>query len=129
MRFLITPANVADNNKQVLGYLLANLKGKCYGDKGYLSSMLEELLEKGLHLVTKVRKNMKNMLLTLQDKLSLVKRGKIEAVHDILMSVCDIDHTRHRNPVNACVQVLSGLVAYSFLDPLNTKFKASRVIA
>ena len=49
---------------------------------------------------------MKNMLLTLQDKLGLMKRGKIEAVNDILMSVCDIDHTRHRNPINALVQVL-----------------------
>jgi len=120
---------VADNNKQVLGYLLADLQGKCYGDKGYLSAMLQELLEKGLHLVTKVRKNMKNMLLLFQDKLGLMKRAKIEAVNDILMSVCDIDHTRHRNPINALVQVLSGLVAYSFLDPQITKFKPARISA
>lgn len=126
IRFLITPANVADNNKQVLGYLLADLQGKCYGDKGYLSSMLEELLEKGLHLVTKLRKN---MLLTFQDKLGLLKRGKIEAVNDVLMSVCDIDHTRHRNPINAFVQVLSGLVAYCFLEPQNTKFKPDRLFS
>ncbi|WP_415837323.1 transposase, partial [Pontibacter korlensis] len=56
-----------------------------YGDKGYLTSLFEELLEEGLHLVTKVRRNMKNMLLTLQDKLNLLKRGSIEAVNDILM--------------------------------------------
>lgn len=129
LRFLITPANVADNNKQVLGYLLADLQGKCYGDKGYLSSMLEELLERGLHLVTKLRKNMKNMLLTMQDKLGLIKRGKIEAVNDILMSVCDIDHTRHRNPINAIVQILSGLAAYTFLDPQTSKFKPARILA
>jgi hypothetical protein len=129
MRFLITPANVADNNKQVLSFLLSDLQGKCYGDKGYLSAMLEELLEKGLHLVAKVRKNMKNMLLLFQDKLGLLKRGKIEAVNDILMSVCDIDHTRHRNPINALVQVLAGLAAYSFLEPQNTKFKPLRILA
>jgi len=69
MRFLLTLANVADNNKQVLSYLLSDLQGKCYGDNGYLSAMLEELLAKGLHLVTKVSKNMKNMLLLFQDKL------------------------------------------------------------
>jgi hypothetical protein len=129
IRFLLTPANVADNNKQVLGYLLADLRGKCYGDKGYLTSLLEELLEKGLHLVTKVRKNMKNMLLSLPDKLGLMKRGTIEAVNDILMSVCDIDHTRHRNPLNALVQIFSGLTAYSFLEHNNPKFKRLRTIA
>jgi len=45
------------------------------------------------------------------------------------MSVCDIDHTRHRNPINALVQVLSGLAAYSFLEPQNTKFKSARISA
>ena len=127
MRFLITPANVADNNKQVLSSLLAPLKGKCYGDKGYLSSLLEELLEQGLHLVAKVRKNMKNMLLSLSDKMNLRKRGTIEAVNDILMSVCDIDHTRHRNPVNALLHIFSGLTAYTFLEHQKTKFNPARL--
>ena len=70
MRFLFTPASVAGNNQLVLAYLFKGLTGKCYGDKGYITSMLEELLEKGIHLITKVRKNMKNMRLTLQDKLN-----------------------------------------------------------
>ncbi|WP_161887865.1 IS982 family transposase [Pontibacter russatus] len=128
-RLLITPANVADNNHQVLGRLLEGLKGKCYGDRGYLSSLLGELLEKGLHLVAKIRKNMKNMLLTLSDKLNLMKRGGIEAVNDILMSVCDIDHTRHRNPLNALVHILSGLTAYTFLDHKNKRFNPARTLA
>jgi hypothetical protein len=97
-------------------FLLLGFKGKCYGDKGYLSSLLEELLEQGLHLVAKGRRNMKNMLLSLPDKLNLLKRGNIEAVNDMLMTVCDIDHTRHRNPLNALVQIFSGLTAYTFLD-------------
>ena len=58
-----------------------------------------------------------------------MKRGKIEAVNDILMSVCDIDHTRYRNPINALVQVLSGLAPYSCLEPQNTKFKPNRTLA
>jgi hypothetical protein len=127
MRFLITPANVADNNKQVLCSLLAPLKGKCYGDKGYLSALVEQLLEQGLHLVAKVRKNMKNMLLSLSDKMNLRKRGTIEAVNDILMSVCDIDHTRHRNPSNALVHIFSGLTAYTFLEHLKTNFNPARI--
>ena len=127
MRFLITPANVADNNKQVLSSLLANLKGKCFGDKGYLSSLLEQLLAQGLHLVAKARRNMKNMLLSLSDKLKLRKRGTIEAVNDILMSVCDIDHTRHRNPINALVHILAGLTAYSFLEHRKTPSNPARI--
>ncbi|GAB3527570.1 IS982 family transposase [Pontibacter brevis] len=128
-RFLLTPASVADNNHRVLSYLLEGLRGKCYGDKGYLSSLMEELLQEGLHLVTKVRKNMKNMLLTLSDKLNLMKRGGIEAVNDILMTVCDIDQTRHRNPLNALVHILSGLSAYTFLDHQNSRFNPARCLA
>ena len=129
VNFLITPANVADNNRLVLLYLLQNLKGKCYGDKGYLTAMLEELLLKGLHLITKVRKNMKNMLLCFEDKIRLLKRGTIEAVNDILMSVCDIDHSRHRNPLNALVHTFAGLVAYSFLDHNSSRFNPARLLA
>ena len=125
---LLTPANVADNNPRVLSRLLAGLQGKCYGDKGYLSSLFEELLEQGLHLVAKVRRNMKNMLLSLSDKLNLLKRGSIEAVNDILMTVCDIDHTRHRNPLNALAQIFSGLTAYTFLEQ-NSRFKTARINA
>lgn len=128
-RLLITPANVADNNHQVLSCLLEGLQGKCYGDKGYLSSLMGELLEKGLHLVTSARKNMKNMLLALSDKLNLMRRGSIEAVNDILMSVCDIDHSRHRNPLNALVHILSGLTAYTFLDHKNKRFNPARIMA
>jgi hypothetical protein len=129
VRFLITPANVADNDRQVLSSLLKRLQGKCYGDKGYLSSLLEELLEQGLHLIAKVRKNMKNTLLSLSDKVNLRKRGTIEAVNDILMSVCDIDHTRHRNPSNAMVHIISGLTAYTFLEHHKTKFNPPRLVA
>nr|WP_235861377.1 transposase [Pontibacter flavimaris] len=128
VRFLITPANVADNNPRVLSLLLSGLKGKCYGDKGYLTSLFEALLEEGQHLVTKVRRNMKNMLLTLQDKVNLLKRGSIEAGNDILMAVCDSDHTRHCNPMNALAQIFSGLTAYTFLDQ-NSRFKPARLNA
>ncbi len=128
MRFLLTPVNVADNNPKVLSFLLSGLKGKCYGDRGYLSSIYEELLEEGLHLITKVRRNMKNRLLTLSDKANFLKRGSIEAVNDILMAECDIDQTRHRNRMNALAQILSGLTAYTFLDQ-NNGFRPARIYA
>ncbi|AMA42134.1 Transposase DDE domain protein [Piscirickettsia salmonis] len=40
-----------------------NLTGKIIGDKGYISQKLfDQLYEKGLQLITKIRKNMKNKL-------------------------------------------------------------------
>lgn len=112
--FLLTPANVADNNHQVLHYLLDHLQGHCIGDKGYLSALFEQFYEQGLHLITKIRTKMKNHLLPLSHKLKLRKRALIESVNDLLMSVFDIDHSRHRNPYNAIAHTLSGLIAYCF---------------
>ena len=116
MNFLITPANVSDNNDGVLRQLLGRLQGRCYADKGYLSKLFEEFYQQGLRLVTKVRSNMKNKLLELDDKLRLKKRALIESVNDILMSVQDVDHTRHRSPLNALVHTMAGLIAYHFYD-------------
>ena len=79
--------------------------------------------------MTKVRKNKKYMLLFLEDKLGQMKRGKIEAVNDILMSVGDIDHSRHPNPIHAIMQVRSGRAVYSFLQPQNFKVKPNRITA
>lgn len=116
MNFVLTPANVADNNDGVLRQLLKGLQGRCYGDKGYLTTLFEEFYQQGLRLVTKVRANMKNQLVELDDKLRLKKRALIESVNDILMSVQDIDHSRHRSPINALVHTIAGLVGYHFYD-------------
>lgn len=59
---------------------------------------------------------MKNTLMDLDDKLRLKKRALIESVNDILMSVMDVDHSRHHSPLNALVHTMSGLVAYHFYD-------------
>jgi|WetSurMetagenome_2_1015567.scaffolds.fasta_scaffold99108_2 hypothetical protein len=115
--FIITPGNVADNDFELGVKLCKSLCGKIFGDKGYISSKLEKaLLEQELLLVTKVKRNMKNRLMSLNDKALLQKRGVIESVIDILKSICDIEHSRHRSQANAFVNILAGLAAYSFLD-------------
>jgi hypothetical protein len=55
---------------------------------------------------------MKNVLMPLSDKLNLRRRGLIESVSDLLTSVFDTEHSRHRSAVNAQVNVLGGLIAY-----------------
>jgi hypothetical protein len=109
-----TPGNVDDRvpvknmAKQLTGYL--------FGDKGYIKQELfEELYEQGLKLITKIKKNMKNSLIPMVEKVMLRKRAIIESVNDFLKNICQIEHSRHRSPVNAFVNMISGLIAYSFL--------------
>ena len=52
-------------------------------------------------LVTKVRKNMKNKLLPLFDKILLRKCSIIESVNDPLKNISQIEHFRHRSPLNS----------------------------
>lgn len=114
--FSFTPGNVADNNHELLKGLLGNLKGICVGDKGYLSKLFKWFYERGLHLLTKPKKNMKNRVSSTQQQQLLSKRGVIESTFDILTSVCDLEHTRHRKPSNAFGHMLSSLIAYQYLD-------------
>jgi hypothetical protein len=92
------------------------LFGKLFGDKGYLSQKLfEDLHSKGIELIAKLKKNMKNRLMYLKDKLLLRKRAIIQTINDQLKNICQIEHTRHRSVYNFSTNIIAGLVAYSFL--------------
>ncbi len=58
---------------------------------------------------------MKNKLMDLTDKLLLRKRAVIESVNDFLKNICQIEHSRHRSPINFIVNLIAGLAAYSFI--------------
>ena len=68
----------------------------------------------GIQLITKLKRNMKNKLIPLMDKLLLRKRALIESINDELKNMCQIEHTRHRSSMNFLVNLFSGLVAYTF---------------
>ena len=88
LNFCLTKTNVDDRNKNVMNVLTKNLFGKLYGDKGYISSSLFSLLfEDGVHLVTEIRINMENSLMTLRDKIMLRKRSVIETINDKLKKI------------------------------------------
>ena len=55
----------------ISGSLARRLYGKLFGDKGCISHRLAErlLLDHGLRLITRVRKNMRNVLMDFSDKL------------------------------------------------------------
>jgi hypothetical protein len=108
----LSPGNLDD--RQPVPRLIRRLFGKLFGDKGYISAALAErlLLTQGLQLITKLRKNMRNILMPLADKLLLRKRAIIESINDQLKNICQIEHTRHRSPLNFLVHLFAGLVAY-----------------
>lgn len=107
----VTPANVDD--RSCAPTLCASLWGKLFGDKGYLSQKLfQQLFEQGLQLITKLRKNMKNQLMNLSDKLLLRKRVIIETINDQLKNISQIEHSRHRSLAGFMTNLLSGLIAY-----------------
>jgi transposase len=108
----LTPGNVDD--RRPLRGMTEDLFGKLFGDKGYLSQALfETFYERGLELVTSLRKNMKGQLMLLSDKLLLRKRFIIETITDQLKNISQIEHTRHRSPANFAVNLLAGLIAYT----------------
>jgi len=74
----------------------------------------KNLIDEGIQLITKIRKNMKNRLIPLIDKILLRKRAVIESVSGQLKNISQIEHTRHRSIANFMVNLISGLIAYTW---------------
>jgi hypothetical protein len=112
LNFALTPGSVDD--RKPVRRLVKDLFGKILADKGYISQALfQDLLQSfGLQLITKIKSNMKNRLMSLTDKLLLRKRAIVETIIDQLKNISQIEHTRHRNPVNFLVNLVCGLIAY-----------------
>ncbi len=108
----ITPGNVDD--RKPIPVLCQRLFGKLIADRGYISQPLfEQLLDTcNVQLITRIKMNMKNRLIPMIDKLLLRKRAIIESVVDQLKNISQIEHTRHRSPINAFINIIAGLIAY-----------------
>jgi len=112
LAFCLTPGNVDDRHP--VPKLVTGLEGSLKGSKGYLSQPLAQqlLVTHGLHRITKLRKKMHNRLLDWSDKLLLRKRAIIETINDQLKNIGQIEHSRHRSPINFLVNLVAGLIAY-----------------
>ncbi|NEP19721.1 MAG: IS982 family transposase [Leptolyngbya sp. SIO4C1] len=108
----LTPGNT-DDRKPVID-LLSGLSGKVFADRGYVGKALaKQLLETfGIEFFAKPRRNMKNQLMRLNDKLLTRKRAIVETVIDQLKNISQIEHSRHRSPTNCLVNIICGLIAY-----------------
>lgn len=115
VKALVTPGNVDD--RAPVSKMTKDLFGKLFGDKGYIKQALfENLLKKGITFITGIKKNMKNKLMDMTDKILLRKRSIIETINDQLKNISQIEHTRHRSCTNFMINLLCGLIAYTYQD-------------
>lgn len=125
--FYLTAANV--DERVPVDWITQDLWGKLIGDKGYISKdLFEKLMTRGLRLITRLKKNMKNRLIEMEDKILLRKRAIIETVNDQLKNISNIEHTRHRSLWNFLGNVAAGLIAYSWKEKkpsLDLNFKTT----
>lgn len=117
LAFKITTGSKSDSKEAVP--LLKSFKGLAFGDKGYIGKKIfEELLNGGLKLITRKRKNMKDKLdLSSYEKQLLNQRGIIETVIGHLKHCYQVWHTRHRSIMNAMTHLIAALAAY-VIEPL-----------
>ena len=115
LNFMITPGNTDDREPLRNERYVQDIRGKLCGDRGYIGKALFEMLFiNGIQLVTRVRNNMRNMLMSAEDKILLRKRAVIETVNDELKNIAQIEHSRHRSFNNFIVNILSAIAAYCF---------------
>ena len=115
--FMITQASADDRQPLKQDNFLKKIFGSLYADKGYISKELTALLfDQGLHLVTGLKNNMKNVLMTMKDKILLRKRAVIETINDQLKNICQAEHSRHRSFGNFITNLVASLIAYSFKE-------------
>lgn len=111
--FRVTPGNLDD--RKGLRKMANYLKGKRFGDKGYISKVLqEEWWDKGIQRITPLRRNMKKVAWEDIDRILLRKRSLIETVNDQLKNISPLEHTRHRSLIGFMVNVVCALMAYSW---------------
>ena len=115
LSFQVTKGNT--NDRVPVKEMCKGLSGKLFGDRGYIGKKLfEDLWDDGIQLITNVKLNMKNKLLPLADKLLLRKRFIIETINDQLKNISNIEHSRHRSPVNFMVNLIAGLISYTWQE-------------
>ena len=117
LNFCLTKGNVDDRNPEVFNVLSRKLFGDLFADKGYIAKKLfDALWNDGIHLVTGIKSNMKNQLMSMREKILLRKRSVIETINDELKNICQIEHSRHRGKANFLMNLISAIAAYCLFD-------------
>jgi IS5 family transposase len=108
----VTPGNVDD--REHLLSMSEGITGRIFGDKGYIKKELsQQLMSRGLQLITPLKPNMINKLILIEDKILLRKRSIIETVNDQLKNISYLVHSRHRSLSNFLLNLITALIAYT----------------
>jgi hypothetical protein len=111
LAFSFTKGNTDD--RVPVAEMCKKIFGKLFGDKGYLGEdLFNKLFSNGIQLITSIKRNMKNKLIPIFDKILPRKRFIIETINDKLKNECQIEHTRHRSPAGFIINLLTGLICY-----------------
>ncbi len=109
LNFMFTPGNVDAREPLKQGKFLEKHQRKNYvRTRDILVRLCSRIFFlNGIQLVTKVKNNMKNSLMSIADKILLRKRALIETVNDELKNIARIEHSRRRS--------FSNFIANSFV--------------
>src|SRR5687768_1964330 len=113
----LTPGNVHDTTP--VPALTRELTGKLFGDKGSIGRKLAEDLLR-LTLFTRVRRNMKALPLSLQDKALLKARNMAETIIGQIKEFSSLNLSKHRSVINAFVHIIAAITAYQ-INPFKPK--------
>lgn len=117
LNFMFTSGSVDDREPLKHGKFVENIKGKLCADKEYIGQALfENLLLNGILLITKIKSNVKNSLMSIANKILLRKRTMIETANNELNNIAQTEHSRHRSFNNFIVNSLSAIATYCFLE-------------
>jgi len=112
----LTPGNVSDTAP--VPALTKDLIGKLFGDKGYIGQKLaQNLLRRGLALMTRVRGNMKSLPVSFLDKALLNGRGIAETIIGHVNEFSSLRLPNHRSAFNAFTHITAAIIAYQ-INPL-----------
>lgn len=96
--------------------MVKDIFGKVVGDRGYISKgLFNDLFDKNIQLITRIKKGMKNILMPLSDKVLLLKRALVETVISKIKLLNKFEHSRHRSVKNAFSHMIASLINYQLL--------------
>jgi Transposase DDE domain len=113
----LTPGNVHDTTP--VPALTRELTGKLFGDKGYIGRKLAQDLLR-LTLFTRIRKNMKALPLSLEDRALLNARNMAETIIGQIKEFSSLNLSKHRSVINAFVHIIAAITAYQ-INPIKPK--------
>lgn len=112
----ITQGNIDDRKPLEEMVIAKGLQGKCYADKGYISrNLFHKIYQRGLLIITGIKKNMKDYLIPLLDKIMLKKRFIIETIFGYIKENFNLMPSKHRSPTNFFASLFSALIAFQIM--------------